>query len=71
MPGWDFAHVQDDVNLCILRMLEGTFSLDAGNIILYITIDNKWKIGSYLNLRLALAFPQPNDFNGFVQRFNA
>ena len=24
MPGWDFAHVQDDVN-----PLEGTFSLDA------------------------------------------
>ena len=25
--GWDFAHVQDDVNPLILRMLEGTFSL--------------------------------------------
>ena len=25
MPGWDFAHVQEDVNPHILRMLEGTF----------------------------------------------
>ena len=24
MPGWDFTHVQDDVNQHILRMLEGT-----------------------------------------------
>ena len=29
MSRWDFAHVQDDVNQHILRMLEGTFSLDA------------------------------------------
>ena len=29
MPGWYFAHVQADLNLRILRMLEGTFSLDA------------------------------------------
>ena len=29
MPGQDFAQVQDDVNPHILRMLEGTFSLDA------------------------------------------
>ena len=26
-PSWDLAHVQDDVNPHILRMLEGTFSL--------------------------------------------
>ena len=32
MPGWDFAHVPDDVNLHILRMLESTFSLDATHI---------------------------------------
>ena len=29
MLKWDFAQVQDDVNLHILRMLEGTFSRDA------------------------------------------
>ena len=29
MPGQDFSHVQDDVNPHLLRMLEGTFSLDA------------------------------------------
>ena len=29
MSGWDFAHVQNDVNSHIKRMLEGTFSLDA------------------------------------------
>ena len=26
-PGWDFAHVQDDVNLHILRMLKALFRL--------------------------------------------
>ena len=26
MPGLYFTHAQDDVNLCILRILEGTFS---------------------------------------------
>ena len=33
MPGWDFAHVQGDVNPYIMRMLEGTFSIDAAHII--------------------------------------
>ena len=33
MPGWYVAHVQDDVNPHILRMLEGTFSLDVTQII--------------------------------------
>ena len=33
-PGWDFArHVQDDLTLQILRMFEGTFSLDMARII--------------------------------------
>ena len=32
MPGRDFAHVQDDANPHILRMLEGTTSLDAAHI---------------------------------------
>ena len=33
MPGWSFAHVQDDVNLHILRMLKGTlFSFDAAHL---------------------------------------
>ena len=26
-PGWYFVNVQDDLNLCILHMLEGTFLL--------------------------------------------
>ena len=32
MAGWDFAHVQNDVNPHIVRMLEGMFSLDAARI---------------------------------------
>ena len=32
MSGRDFAHVQDDVNPHILRMLKGTFSLGAVRI---------------------------------------
>ena len=32
MPGCDFAHVQDDVNLHILHMFEGTFSLIAAHL---------------------------------------
>ena len=40
MPGWDFAHVQDDVNQHILRMFEGTlfFSLDAVHMVIYNTL---------------------------------
>ena len=34
MLGWDFAHVQGDVNPHILCMLEGTFfSLDAAHTV--------------------------------------
>ena len=32
MPGWDFAHVQGDVNPHFLCMLEDTFSLDEVQI---------------------------------------
>ena len=32
MPGWDFAHVQDDANTHILRMIEGTFSHRAAKM---------------------------------------
>ena len=32
MPDWAFAHVQDDVNPHILRMLESIFLLDATNM---------------------------------------
>ena len=32
ISGWHLAHAQDDVNPHILRMLEGTFSLDAAHI---------------------------------------
>ena len=32
MPTWDFAHMQDNVNTYILRMLECTFLLDAARI---------------------------------------
>ena len=34
MPGWVFAHSEDDLNVCILRMFEGMFSLDAVHIVL-------------------------------------
>ena len=40
MPRWDFAHVQDNVNPHILRMLEGTFLFDATQLILDITGEN-------------------------------
>ena len=33
MPGWNFVHVQDDAKRHILRVLKGTFSLDAAHII--------------------------------------
>ena len=33
MSKWYFPHAQDDLNLHILRMLEGTFSLDKDHII--------------------------------------
>ena len=42
MPGWDFTHVQDDVKLYILRMLEGTFSLGTAQII-YRSQIMQWK----------------------------
>ena len=32
MPGRDYAHAQDDLNQHILRMLEGTFSLDPARV---------------------------------------
>ena len=35
-PGWYFTHVQDDLNLCILYMLEGTSSLGAAQIIVHL-----------------------------------
>ena len=31
-PGWYLAHAQDDLNLRILRMFVGTFSLDVVRI---------------------------------------
>ena len=34
-PRWYLAHVQDDLNLCILRMFKGTFSLDMAHIYWY------------------------------------
>ena len=33
MPGWDFAHLRDDVNPHILRMREGTFSLETAQML--------------------------------------
>ena len=32
-PGWYFAHAQDNLNLFILHMLEGTFWLDVAQMI--------------------------------------
>ena len=32
MPGWDSAHEWNDLNMCILRMLEDTFSLGAAHL---------------------------------------
>ena len=33
MPGWDFAHAQDDVNPHMLRMFVGISSLDADHLL--------------------------------------
>ena len=35
--GWYYAHVQDNPNLRILHMFEGTFSLDAAQIFWFLT----------------------------------
>ena len=32
IPGWDFAHMQNDMNLHIGHMLDGTFLLDGAQI---------------------------------------
>ena len=32
MPGWYFAHAQDDLNLRLLHMFEGTFSADDAHL---------------------------------------
>ena len=34
-PGWYFAHVQDDLNLHILRMFEGTFWLNDAHMVVF------------------------------------
>ena len=34
MPRWVFAHAGDDLNVCILRLFEGMFLLDAVDIVL-------------------------------------
>ena len=36
MPGWDFAHGQDDMTPQILHMLEGTFVLDVVHVIMFL-----------------------------------
>ena len=36
-PRWYFAHVQDDLNLHILCMFEGTFSQDVAQIMFHVT----------------------------------
>ena len=33
MPGLDFAHVHDDVNIYVLRMFDGNILLDAVEIV--------------------------------------
>ena len=38
MPGWDFAHAQGDLNLCMLRIFEGTYALDAAMYVIAIRI---------------------------------
>ena len=42
-PGWYFAHAQDNLNLRMLRMFEGIFSLDADHIIYKGQLNNKQK----------------------------
>ena len=33
--GWQFAHAHDDLNLCILRMFEGTFSSNTVDYMMF------------------------------------
>ena len=60
MPGWDFAHVHDDVNPHILRMLEGTFSLNAAHLRIvvfpgyFISVLTMWKAGKYIRQSLCV-----------------
>ena len=37
MPGWDFAYDGMNLNLCILRMLEDTFSCGTARIMAILT----------------------------------
>ena len=37
-PGWDLAHAQDDMNLHILRMLKGSFSLGEAQLAIPVII---------------------------------
>ena len=40
MPRLDFAHVQDDLNPCVLHMFKDTFSLGTANY--YISDENSY-----------------------------
>ena len=60
MPGWYFAHAEDDLNLRILRMFKGTFSLDTAQLVnnikalLIQSLVYFWAIGKYLYTNKAL-----------------
>ena len=48
MPKWIIVHAQDDPNLRILRMLEGTFLLDMAYIYLRNVICTGWKVIAFI-----------------------
>ena len=58
-PGWFFAHAQDDLNLPILHMFKGSFSLDVVQMWMHrqkvITIAHpEWDQGNQVNNVIAL-----------------
>ena len=58
-PGWYFADVQDDLNLCKMCMFEGTFLLDLSHMFFIFTI---W----YITLNVSSQWNQDYNFHSFI-----
>ena len=61
--GFSFVHAQDDLNLCILCMFEGTVSPDATNMLSKL---KSWRIMAG-DGRVCMWFCEP--FKAIVQRY--
>ena len=65
MPGY-FACPQDDLNLCILCMFEGTFSLDAVHIKVSFTITPSPLSQSVRNISKQKHFKEKKLLKGYI-----